>query len=111
MTARPPPAMMATGRTRQWLLFKLSPWWSCQADAQKLKDTNKLHLLKITKLFNLCHQRTVIHEKTPWDPYRGFNPPHELRQVALLKKDAWKLRLEEGGINLGRDGSARTGCG
>lgn len=91
------PLQLWTG-LRPWLLLKLSPWWSHQA---KVKDADKVHLLKITELSNLCHQRKVRCEKSSWDTCRGSKLPHELSQVALFKKGAWRLRLEEGSVNLG----------
>lgn len=77
--------------------------WDCGGlTRQMIKDADKLHLLKITEISNPCYQRRVRCEKISWDLHRGFNPLYELRRVALFKKGAWKLRLEEESVNLGR---------
>lgn len=92
------PLQLQTGQG-QGLLPKLRPWWSHQA---KAKDAGKLHLLKITDISSLCHQREVRCEKFSWDPCRSSKPLCELSQVALFKEGAWKVKLEEGSVNLGR---------
>lgn len=72
---------------------------------KKVKDADKLHLLKITDVSNLCHQKRIRCEKNSWVPHRGFNPLHELKASSSIQEALTKVRgkkLEERSIDLGR---------